>query len=147
MHSSIATSIIEQIKSREIDLLYSYEENFISNNEVDMTQFTEFISRLTNESDIVRLFYIYLLNVNDYSSILTLLEQKQIVLKSINYIKKIKQNQHYIQDPQRTKKEKSLGSTISNFIGRAVQPLITNEKLLLVTSLVDTLTECDTIDN
>ena len=90
MHSSIATSIIEQIKSREIDLLYSYEENFISNNEIDMTQFTEFISRLTNESDIVRLFYIYLLNVNDYSSILTLLEEKQIVLKSINYIKKIK---------------------------------------------------------
>lgn len=142
LHSTIASNIIEQIKSREIDLLYSYEENFISNNEIDINQFIEFISRLTNENDIIRLFYIYLLNTTDYSSILSILEEKHIELKSLNYIKKIKQNQEYIQDSQRSKKDKSFGSTLSNFIGRAVQNLITNDKILPITNLIDTLTEC-----
>lgn len=88
LHTSIARCVVENIKTREIDLLFSYEDNVMSNIPVEPTAFETFVQRITNETDLLRLFYIYVLNSSDASAFQKIIEQKNISLKAMEYIKK-----------------------------------------------------------
>ncbi|BFU22478.1 Sec1 family protein [Entamoeba histolytica HM-1:IMSS-B] len=142
LHTTIAREIVENIKKREIDLLFSYEDNVMSQIPVDPTALNLFIERIQNENDLIRLFYIYLLNSNESNVLQKVLEQKNIPLKALNYMKKLKQTQEYLRLTKEKKKEVGFAGMMSDMFGKVVERLLPSDKNMAVTVLVDTITEC-----
>ncbi|EDR24293.1 hypothetical protein, conserved [Entamoeba dispar SAW760] len=142
LHTIIAREIIENIKKREIDLLFSYEDNVMSQITVDLNALNLFIERIQNENDLIRLFYIYLLNSNESNLLQKVLEQKNISLKALNYMKKLKQTQEYLRLTKEKKKEIGFAGMMSDMFGKVVERLLPSDKNMAVTVLVDTITEC-----
>ncbi|ELP93980.1 hypothetical protein EIN_181470 [Entamoeba invadens IP1] len=141
LHTAIARLVVEQIKQREIDLLFSYEDNVMSGIQVEQEALLNFAARITNTTDLARLFYIYLLNTQDVSALKKVVEAGKVDLKALDYMKKLKQTQEYLHLTKDKKKEVGFASMIS-MVGKVVQRLIPMDKNMAVTVLVDTLTEC-----
>lgn len=87
-HTTLAHEILKNIKSREMDLLYSYEDNIISSIKVDTKAMTDWLMTLSNEDDIVRFYYICYLNNLMTDELQSIIRDKNIELKEMLYIEK-----------------------------------------------------------
>ncbi|KAL7719343.1 Sec1 family protein [Entamoeba marina] len=132
IHTSIARMLIEEIKTRDIDLLFSYEDNVMSRIPFEDEAFSQFLNKITRQDDLIRLFYIFLLNDADTTQLLTRLKEKRL-----------KQTQEYLNLRKKEKKQdSSLAGMMSNMFGKVVERLLPSDKNMAVTVLVDTMTEC-----
>ncbi|KAL7711654.1 Sec1 family domain-containing protein 1 [Entamoeba marina] len=128
--------LIEEIKTRDIDLLFSYEDNVMSRIPFEDEAFSQFLNKITRQDDLVRLFYIFLLNDADTTQLSTRLKEKGIELPALDYMKKI-----FKFTQERKKQDSSLAGMMSNMFEKVVERLLPSDKNMAVTVLVDTMTE------
>ncbi|EMD49779.1 vacuolar protein sorting-associated protein, putative [Entamoeba histolytica HM-3:IMSS] len=146
LHTTIAQAVLKSIQERSIDLLFSYEDNIMSHIKIEKTALLELIKKLDNKDDIIRLYYVCLLNNFPVDEINQLMNEKQIDLKELKYIEHLKQMQEYLHVSKKNNENSfSVTSMVGTVLGK-VAKLLPSDKKVAATIVVDTLSNAKGTD-
>ncbi|XP_065660731.1 sec1 family domain-containing protein 1 isoform X2 [Hydra vulgaris] len=154
-HMTIATSMLEHIKHRKLDIFFETEEKIMGKSTLDKSVI-ELIqdAEVGTPEDKLRLFLIYYMSTptmaeNDFEAHVKALEVTGCNLGSINYIKKWKTFNKVTTDSIQTGTGQNaysamfsrIMSTGSQFVMEGVKNLVVGTKKLPVTRIVDAIME------
>lgn len=157
LHTNVATTLLEMIKERKLDVLFELEQKLLQHSQLDQP-IVQFLSEISNQEDVLRVLIIAFLcqetvSQKSYDDMLNLLREREIeesALKHVQKLKSISQLGSRVTNSSHTEEHQGAGTkTIgmfnkllnsgSQFVMDGVKNLVPKAHHLPLTKMVDTL--------
>ncbi|ELP87540.1 vacuolar protein sorting-associated protein, putative [Entamoeba invadens IP1] len=146
LQTNLARQVLNSVQSRQLDLLFSFEDNIMSKSKIENSALIEFAKKLTNTRDLLRLYYICFLNAFDVTEFEKLLSEKNIETKEKPIFEKLKEKQEFL---RLSKKDNPARLSISKVVGTVigtVAKLLPSDKKVPATLLVEAIANGKTLN-
>lgn len=157
LHTNVATTLLEMIKERKLDVLFELEQKLLQHSPLDQP-IVQFLSDISNQEDVLRVLIIAFLcqetvSQKSHDDMWNLLRERGIeesALKHVQKLKSISQLGSRVTNSSHTEEHQGAGtktigmfnkllSSGSQFVMDGVKNLVPKAHLLPLTKMVDTL--------
>ncbi|CAA84704.4 Sec1 family domain-containing protein 1 [Caenorhabditis elegans] len=157
LHTNIATTLLDVIKERKLDVLFELEQKLLQHSPLDQPV-TQFLSNINHQEDVLRVLIIAFLcqetvNQNGYDQMMNLLRERGIEESALKHVQKLKSisqlgsraaNSAHTEEHQGagTKTISMFGKLLSHsskFVMEGVKNLVPKEHNLPLTKMIDSL--------